>query len=245
MFADDLKLYGPQAVQSPPPTLRQSRRYCRRLARRHYENFTAVSRLLPRRLRQHFANVYAYCRWADDLADEAGDARQSLALLGWWENQLRECFEWSAASKFAGATAGLSSSAGNTAGQAGSGARISQQSRDSSTGASRLYRPGRDHPPLRRSARSVPRSAGGLSAGPAGRPLRDDRPVIGILPLVGQSGGAAGPLSRRVSHARPGADVRFDLHGPATGQLLPGRGRRLGPGSGLPAAGRLPAVRLR
>lgn len=93
MFADDLKQYGPWATQSPPPTLRQSRRYCRRLARRHYENFTAVSRLLPRRLRQHFSNVYAYCRWADDLADETGDPKKSLALLGWWEKLLRDCYE--------------------------------------------------------------------------------------------------------------------------------------------------------
>jgi len=92
MFADDLQRYGPQAVQETPLTLRRSRRYCRRLARRHYENFTVVSRLLPRRLRQHFSNVYAYCRWADDLADESGAPQRALALLGWWETQLRECY---------------------------------------------------------------------------------------------------------------------------------------------------------
>ncbi|MBN2475020.1 MAG: squalene synthase HpnC [Pirellulales bacterium] len=71
---------------------RRSRRYCRRLARRHYENFTVASFLLPRTLRQHFCNVYAYCRWADDLADEIGDPKQSLALLHWWEAQLRGCY---------------------------------------------------------------------------------------------------------------------------------------------------------
>ena len=75
------------------PTLRQSRRYCRRLARRHYENFTVVSRFLPGRLRQHVANVYAYCRWADDLADEIGDSERSLSLLDWWETQLRDCYQ--------------------------------------------------------------------------------------------------------------------------------------------------------
>ena len=32
-------------MQTKPLTLRQSRRYCRRLARRHYENFTVASRL--------------------------------------------------------------------------------------------------------------------------------------------------------------------------------------------------------
>ena len=36
------------------------------LARSHYENFTVMSRLLPRRLRQDVANLYAYCRTVDD-----------------------------------------------------------------------------------------------------------------------------------------------------------------------------------
>jgi len=91
-FAADLVLYGPQAQAAEPLSLRQSRRYCRRLARRHYENFTVASWLLPRRLRQHLCNVYAYCRWADDLADEMPDRRRNLALLNWWEQQLRECY---------------------------------------------------------------------------------------------------------------------------------------------------------
>ena len=73
-------------------TLRRARKYCRQLARRHYENFTVASFLLPRRLRQHFCHVYAYCRWADDLADENRRSAQSLALLGWWETQLRDCY---------------------------------------------------------------------------------------------------------------------------------------------------------
>ena len=92
MFAADLQLYGPGAPPAQPPSPRKSRRYCRRLARRHYENFTVASWLLPRRLRQHVCNIYAYCRWADDLADETGDRQQSRLLLGWWENQLRECY---------------------------------------------------------------------------------------------------------------------------------------------------------
>jgi squalene synthase HpnC len=92
MFASDLELYGPQTSQPRQLSPRQSRRYCRRLAKRHYENFTVASRLLPRRLRQHFYHVYAYCRWADDLADETGDRRRSLALLSWWERQLRDCY---------------------------------------------------------------------------------------------------------------------------------------------------------
>jgi squalene synthase HpnC len=92
MFSRDLTLYGPEAKIPKPLRPRQGRRYCRRLARQHYENFTVVSWLLPRRLRQHFYNVYAYCRWADDLADEPGDPQQSLSLLDWWEKELRDCY---------------------------------------------------------------------------------------------------------------------------------------------------------
>src|SRR5207244_3096609 len=58
----------------------------------HYENFTVASYLLPRELRQHFYNIYAYCRWADDLADEVPDRKVALDLLDWWERELRDCY---------------------------------------------------------------------------------------------------------------------------------------------------------
>ena len=32
--------------------------------------------------------MYAYCRWADDLADEIGDTAESLRLLAWWRGEL-------------------------------------------------------------------------------------------------------------------------------------------------------------
>ncbi len=66
----------------------EARAYTRWLARIHYENFHVVSLLLPRRLHQDFYNVYAFCRWADDLGDEIGDAARSLELLGWWREEL-------------------------------------------------------------------------------------------------------------------------------------------------------------
>ena len=71
--------------------------YTRWLATRHYENFHVVSFLLPRRLHQDFYNVYAYCRWADDLGDEIGDRPESLRLLEWWGAQLDEMYAGSAA----------------------------------------------------------------------------------------------------------------------------------------------------
>lgn len=62
--------------------------YTRWLATHHYENFHLVSIMLPKRLHQDFYNVYAFCRWADDLADEIGDTAESLRLLAWWQREL-------------------------------------------------------------------------------------------------------------------------------------------------------------
>jgi squalene synthase HpnC len=86
-LAAELALYGPDAAPAKT-TPDAARAYCRRLAQKHYENFTVTNRLFPRRLHQHLANIYAYCRWADDLADEASSPQQGLALLDWWEAQL-------------------------------------------------------------------------------------------------------------------------------------------------------------
>jgi squalene synthase HpnC len=74
-------------------TLEESLAYTRWLATNHYENFHVVSFLLPKRLHQDFYNVYAYCRWADDLGDEIGDTAESLRLLEWWRGELNAMYE--------------------------------------------------------------------------------------------------------------------------------------------------------
>lgn len=71
----------------------EAREYCRRLARSHYENFSVASWFLPGPLRQHFFNVYAYCRISDDLGDEVGDTAASLQLLDQWESELDACYD--------------------------------------------------------------------------------------------------------------------------------------------------------
>ena len=76
---DDLLSQGwahlPAAYRIPQqaPDIVEARTYCARLARGHYENFSVASWFLPKRLHQHFFNVYAYCRISDDLGDEVGD----------------------------------------------------------------------------------------------------------------------------------------------------------------------------
>lgn len=71
--------------------------YTRWLATHHYENFHVVSLFLPKRLQQDFFNVYAYCRWSDDLGDETGSTEQSLKLLAWWRTQLEGMYAGKAA----------------------------------------------------------------------------------------------------------------------------------------------------
>jgi squalene synthase HpnC len=91
-FSSELECYGPAApTPLTPLTLEEARSYCRRLARAHYENFTVVSWLFPSSLRPHMYAVYAYCRWADDLADEVGSPQKSLQLLAWWRDELQRC----------------------------------------------------------------------------------------------------------------------------------------------------------
>ena len=85
-FARELERYGPDAA-IPPMTLAEASAYCETVAKSHYENFTVASWFLPKRLRPHFYAVYAYCRWADDLADETGGGAESLRLLEWWRGQ--------------------------------------------------------------------------------------------------------------------------------------------------------------
>jgi len=86
------RLPAEYAIPEVAPSLEESREYCRRLARTHYENFSVATWFLPKNLRQDFLNVYAYCRISDDLGDEVGDAAASLALLDEWQSQLDACY---------------------------------------------------------------------------------------------------------------------------------------------------------
>ena len=78
-------------------TVRAAYAECRRLARKHYENFPVASRLVPRDKRDALAAIYAFARCADDFADEysVGDAGASqsprLEQLAEWRRKLNDC----------------------------------------------------------------------------------------------------------------------------------------------------------
>ena len=82
------------AANTPPSgcSPAEAQAYTRWLATHHYENFNVVSWLLPKELHQDFYNLYAYCRWADDLGDEVPDPARALELLDWWEDELNACY---------------------------------------------------------------------------------------------------------------------------------------------------------
>lgn len=60
---------------------------CRRLARRHYENFPVASLLVPGDKRDALAAIYAFARSADDFADEPG-VEGRLEVLADWRRRL-------------------------------------------------------------------------------------------------------------------------------------------------------------
>ncbi|MDR0520502.1 MAG: squalene synthase HpnC [Planctomycetaceae bacterium] len=75
----------------------ESTAFCRQLARSHYENFHVAGLFLPKAMRIPFCIVYAYCRCADDIADEhtgSAESRQhALRQLDDWETRLHSCFD--------------------------------------------------------------------------------------------------------------------------------------------------------
>ena len=72
-------------------TLREAYGWCRAYAAAHQENFTVISWVLPKQLRPHFSSLYSFCRWTDDLGDEAEGDR--LQQLNDWERSLLRCYE--------------------------------------------------------------------------------------------------------------------------------------------------------
>ena len=54
-----------------------ARRWCREFTFRHRENFAVVSLFLGRKLRDEYAVLYAFSRFADDLADSVGTAGEN------------------------------------------------------------------------------------------------------------------------------------------------------------------------
>jgi phytoene synthase len=65
------------------PTLDEAYAFCRRIAHRFGANFSVGFRFLPWHKRRAVYAAYAWCRWADDIADEPGVVPSGSEGPGW------------------------------------------------------------------------------------------------------------------------------------------------------------------
>lgn len=74
-------------------SLIEAQAFCRKICYGHYENFPVASVLVPKPLRQHVCNIYAFARTADDFADESKFAGQRASLLAEWRTWTEDCYD--------------------------------------------------------------------------------------------------------------------------------------------------------
>lgn len=72
------------------PSVDESYRICRQIAHRHGANFSVGFRFLPRRKREAVYAAYAFCRRADDIADDPGTHHRQR--LDAWQSELESAY---------------------------------------------------------------------------------------------------------------------------------------------------------
>ena len=71
------------------PSVDEAYAFCRDVAHRYGSNFSVGFRFLPAVKRRAVYAAYAWCRWADDIADEPSDSPASvLERLSAWQREL-------------------------------------------------------------------------------------------------------------------------------------------------------------
>jgi len=76
------------------PTVDEAYAFCRDIAHRYGANFSVGFRFLPSIKRKAVYAAYAWCRWADDIADEPSDSSASvLDRLAAWQHELDAAFD--------------------------------------------------------------------------------------------------------------------------------------------------------
>jgi 15-cis-phytoene synthase len=77
------------------PTVGRAYAFCRTIAHRFGANFSVGFRFLPRQKRRAVYAAYAFCRWADDIADESEQRTASSGRakhLDEWQRELDRCY---------------------------------------------------------------------------------------------------------------------------------------------------------
>ena len=75
----------------PPVSVEEAYAYCREITHRHGANFSVGFRFLPARKRKAVHAAYAFCRRADDIADEPGTEIEERLDL--WQAELDRCYD--------------------------------------------------------------------------------------------------------------------------------------------------------
>lgn len=79
------------AIATPrSPSAEEAYRFCRQIAHKHGANFSVGFRFLPDAKRRAVYAAYAWCRWADDIADEPGT--EIIERLDAWQTELDNCY---------------------------------------------------------------------------------------------------------------------------------------------------------
>ncbi|HEX6159541.1 MAG TPA: squalene/phytoene synthase family protein [Thermoanaerobaculia bacterium] len=75
--------------------MNEAYQYCRAVAHKHGANFSVGFRFLPRTKRQAVYAAYAWCRVADDIADDedGGPAAERLIRLDSWQRELDAAYD--------------------------------------------------------------------------------------------------------------------------------------------------------
>jgi len=72
--------------------LRDAYAHCQEITQRSSSNFYYAFRLLPPQRRESLCAVYAFCRFVDDIADDAG-RRDPRGLLDRWRSELARAYD--------------------------------------------------------------------------------------------------------------------------------------------------------
>ena len=81
-------------MQHDEAVIESSFRYCEKIARDHYENFPVGSLLVPKGMRKYVWAVYAFARFADDIADsEELSAEEKEDKLDKLESELDKAYD--------------------------------------------------------------------------------------------------------------------------------------------------------
>ncbi len=77
------------------PTVEEAYTFCRTITHRYGANFSVGFRFLPTPKRRAVYAAYAWCRWADDIADEGileGGNTERMRQLDSWQRELDACY---------------------------------------------------------------------------------------------------------------------------------------------------------